>query len=101
MGGVCRHRRGGFGDPAYGAVARWGTAGYRGGDSWTNPPGMLANGGATDEQTAWIDMLGDRNAMSHEYDLEAFEAVAEKVHRRYPGLFEELVMMLAREREQA
>lgn len=54
--------------------------------------------GMIDDGQAWIDMLTDRNAMSHEYDLEAFEAVAARVHRRYLGLFEELVMLLARER---
>lgn len=55
--------------------------------------------GMIDDGQAWIDMLTDRNAMSHEYDLEAFEAVAEQVHRRYLELLEELLMLLAREQE--
>lgn len=46
---------------------------------------------------AWIDMLTDRNAMSHEYDSEAFEAVADNVHQRYLGLFGELWELLALE----
>ena len=53
--------------------------------------------GLIDDGTAWIDMLTDRNAMSHEYDSEAFEAVADKVHRRYLGLFGELWELLALE----
>lgn len=55
--------------------------------------------GLIDDGQTWIDMLTDRNAMSHEYDLEVFEAVAEKVHRRYLGLFEKLVMLLGQEQE--
>ncbi len=41
--------------------------------------------------------LTDRNAMSHEYDSEAFEAVADNVHQRYLGLFGELWELLALE----
>ncbi|MYI07222.1 MAG: nucleotidyltransferase [Gemmatimonadetes bacterium] len=55
--------------------------------------GMIGDG------QAWIDMLTDRNAMSHEYDAEAFEAVADKVHQRYLGLFGELWKLLAPEEE--
>lgn len=39
---------------------------------------------------AWIDMLTDRNAMSHKYDADEFEAVADRVHRRYLHLLGEL-----------
>lgn len=39
---------------------------------------------------AWIDMLTDRNAMSHQYDSDIFEAVADRVHRRYLHLLGEL-----------
>ena len=39
---------------------------------------------------AWIDMLTDRNAMSHKYDADEFEAVADRVHRRYLRLLGEL-----------
>lgn len=42
-------------------------------------------------------MLTDRNAMSHEYDAEAFEAVAHNVHRRYLGLFVDLRELLSPE----
>lgn len=35
-------------------------------------------------------MLTDRNAMSHEYDSQVFEAVADQIHRRYLDLFEVL-----------
>ena len=53
--------------------------------------------GMIDDGQAWIDMLTDRNAMSHEYDQEAFEAVADNVHRRYLACFKELWELLARE----
>ena len=53
--------------------------------------------GMIDDGEGWIDMLTDRNAMSHEYDSEAFEAVADKVHQRYLGLFGELWEQLALE----
>lgn len=46
---------------------------------------------------AWIDMLEDRSRMSHEYDSEAFEEVADNVHRRYLGALEQLRAMLAEE----
>ena len=32
---------------------------------------------------AWIDMLNDRNAMSHNYDFAAFRRVVENIERRY------------------
>ena len=53
-----------------------------------------------DDGEAWIDMLTDRNAMSHQYDFDIFEAVADKVHRRYLHLFGELWERLAAEEMQ-
>ncbi|MCY4574818.1 MAG: nucleotidyltransferase substrate binding protein [Gemmatimonadetes bacterium] len=53
--------------------------------------------GLIDDGEAWIDMLTDRNAMSHQYDFDIFEAVADKVHRRYLHLFGELWERLAAE----
>ena len=50
-----------------------------------------------DDGESWIDMLADRNAMSHEYDLDASEAVANNVHTRYLQLFAELWRMLSEE----
>ncbi len=55
--------------------------------------------GLIDDGEAWIDMLTDRNAMSHEYDAEAFEAVAHNVHRRYLRLFGKLWELLSPEDE--
>ncbi|MCY4398749.1 MAG: nucleotidyltransferase substrate binding protein [Gemmatimonadetes bacterium] len=46
--------------------------------------------GLIDDGEAWIDMLTDRNAMSHQYDFAVFQLVADKVHHRYLQLFEAL-----------
>ena len=46
--------------------------------------------GMIDECEAWIDMLTDRNTMSHQYDFAKFGAVADSIHRRYLALFESL-----------
>ena len=51
--------------------------------------------GLIDDGEAWIDMLTDRNAMSHQYDSDIFEAVAEKVHMYYLHMFAELRERLA------
>ena len=54
-----------------------------------------------DDGSGWIDMLTDRNAMSHEYDSAASEQVADNVHSRYLDLFAELRERLEREEGQA
>ena len=36
-----------------------------------------------DDAEVWIDMLVDRNLMSHTYDFARFQAVLENVRRRY------------------
>ena len=53
--------------------------------------------GLIDDGEAWIDMLTDRNAMSHEYDFAVFEMVADNVHRRYLHLFGALWEFLVEE----
>lgn len=54
-----------------------------------------------DDGSGWIDMLTDRNAMSHEYDSAASEEVADNVHSRYLDLFAALRERLAHEEGQA
>lgn len=53
--------------------------------------------GLINDGERWIDMLTDRNAMSHQYDSDIFEAVADKVHRYYLHMFGELREQLAAE----
>ncbi len=55
------------------------------------------NAGLIDHGEAWIDMLTDRNLMSHKYDFTVFEEVAGSVHSRYLGLFEALYDHLVEE----
>ena len=43
-----------------------------------------------DDAEVWIDMLVDRNLMSHTYDFERFEAVLESVRGRYLPVLGEL-----------
>ena len=54
-----------------------------------------------DDGEGWIDMLTDRNAMSHEYDLGTSKRVAHDVHGRYLDLFKALWARVAREEGQA
>ena len=51
-----------------------------------------------DECEDWIDMLIDRNRMSHTYDLERFEEVVDNILARYLALFDTLYQKLMLER---
>lgn len=53
--------------------------------------GMIGDG------QGWMDMLTDRNAMTHEYDRAAFERVAANIHGRHLHLFETLWTWLGEE----
>lgn len=51
-----------------------------------------------DECEDWIDMLIDRNKMSHTYDLESFKEVVDNIFSRYLALFDALYQKLMLER---
>ena len=42
----------------------------------------------------WIDMLTDRNLMSHTYDFDRFKAVVENIHSRYLTVLNNLYQRL-------
>ena len=49
------------------------------------------------EGEQWIDMLGDRNRMSHTYDSATFAAIIEEIDRSYLERLDELHGRLSRE----
>ena len=51
-----------------------------------------------DDCEDWIDMLIDRNRMSHTYDQERFEEVVGNIFARYLALFDALYQRLMLER---
>ena len=53
--------------------------------------GLIQNG------ETWLDMLTDRNLMSHTYDLARFEAIVTNIHDRYLSLLNDLYLRLLEE----
>jgi len=43
-----------------------------------------------DDCETWLDMLVDRNLMSHTYDFEKFQAVILRIHTRYLAILDAL-----------
>ena len=50
-----------------------------------------------DDCETWIDMLTDRNLMSHTYDFDKFKAVVENIHSRYLTVLNSLYQRLIAE----
>lgn len=50
-----------------------------------------------DDCETWMDMLTDRNLMSHTYDSERFEAVVRNIHSRYLAILDALYQRLISE----
>ena len=53
--------------------------------------GMIRNG------ETWLDMLTDRNLMSHTYDAARFESTVTNIHDRYLSLLNDLYLRLLEE----
>lgn len=50
-----------------------------------------------DDCETWIDMLIDRNLMSHTYDFDKFKAVVENIHSRYLTILNDIYQRLVAE----
>ena len=50
-----------------------------------------------DDCETWIDMLIDRNLMSHTYDFDKFKAVVENIHSRYLTVLNDIYQRLVAE----
>ncbi len=53
--------------------------------------------GLIEDGETWIDMLNDRNSMSHSYDSAKFRRVVESIHSRYLRILGDIHIRLAEE----